>query len=152
MTCTNLTCPFLSCTNLTCPDLTCSDLTYPDLTCPDLTCPDLTCPNMSCFDLICLELNCPDNLAMISSHSYKFQVRRCGWSGGWVGGWVDFIPIIKPLRGPTCKLKTSKISTQVEMQVGPECGNNDEDIGPLSSLPVNCLIDTNTNAEAPAKW
>ena len=36
--------------------------------------------------------------------------------GGWVAGWVvDFIPIIKPLRGPTCKLKTSKISTQVEV-------------------------------------
>ena len=35
--------------------------------------------------------------------------------GGWVGGRVDFIPIIKPLRGPTCKLKTSKISTQVEV-------------------------------------
>ena len=39
---------------------------------------------------------------------------------------MDFIPIIKPLRGPTCKLKTSKISTQVEMHVGPECGNYDE--------------------------
>ena len=37
----------------------------------------------------------------------------------WVDGWVDFTPIIKPLRGPTCVLKTSKISTQV----GPECGN-----------------------------
>ena len=28
---------------------------------------------------------------------------------------VDFNPIIKPLRGPTCKLKTSKTSTQVEV-------------------------------------
>ena len=35
--------------------------------------------------------------------------------GGWVGGWVDFNPIIMPLRGPTCKLKPCKISTQVEI-------------------------------------
>ena len=32
--------------------------------------------------------------------------------GGGVGG---FTPIIKPLCGPTCMLKTSKISTQVEI-------------------------------------
>ena len=31
----------------------------------------------------------------------------------WLG--VDFIPIIKPLCGPTCKLKSNKISTQVEL-------------------------------------
>ena len=42
---------------------------------------------------------------------YQFQVRRCGW----VGGRVDFTPIIEPLRGPTCMLKTSTISTQVEI-------------------------------------
>ena len=35
--------------------------------------------------------------------------------GGVVGGWVDYTPRIEPLRGPTCMLKTSKISTQVEI-------------------------------------
>ena len=35
---------------------------------------------------------------------------------GGCGAYVsDFTPIIKPLRGPTCMLKTSKISTQVEI-------------------------------------
>ena len=52
-------------------------------------------------------------------------------------GWVDFIPIIKPLRGPTCKLKTSKISTQVEMHVGPECGNYDEIRSNLDATETN---------------
>ena len=39
---------------------------------------------------------------------------------------VDFTPIIKPLRGPTCMFKTSKISTQVKVvvEVGVELGNN----------------------------
>ena len=32
-----------------------------------------------------------------------------------MGGWVDYTPMIEPLRGPTCMLKTSKISTQVEI-------------------------------------
>ena len=38
---------------------------------------------------------------------------------------MDFTQIIKPLRGPTCMLKTSKISTQVEIaswaRAWPKC-------------------------------
>ena len=44
-------------------------------------------------------------------------------STGWVGG-----PhcIIIPLRGPTCKLRTCKNSSELEFQVGPECGKNNK--------------------------
>ena len=38
-----------------------------------------------------------------------------GWVGGWVGGWADFTPIINPIHSPTFMIKTSKMSTQVEI-------------------------------------
>ena len=46
-------------------------------------------------------------------------VAQAMWWEGCAGYVVDYTPIIEPLRGPTCMLKTSKISTQV----GSECGN-----------------------------
>ena len=39
-------------------------------------------------------------------------------------GWVGPHCIIIPLRGPTCKLRTCKNSSELEFQVGPECGKN----------------------------
>ena len=42
-------------------------------------------------------------------------VAQAMWWEGCAGYVVDFTPIIKPLRGPTCMLKTNKISTQVEI-------------------------------------
>ena len=42
-------------------------------------------------------------------------VAQAMWWEGCAGYVVDYTPIIKPLRGPTCMLKTSKISTQVEI-------------------------------------
>ena len=52
---------------------------------------------------------------------------------GWVGGWLSGPHyIIIPLRGPTCKLKTCKNSSELEFQVGPECGK----IG----VPMLCIL------------
>ena len=42
-------------------------------------------------------------------------VAQAMWWEGCAGYVVDYTPIIEPLRGPTCMLKTSKISTQVEI-------------------------------------
>ena len=58
-------------------------------------------------DILYIPLRPLDTRTLTYGHLYTFQVRRCGW--------VDFPPIIKPLRGPTCMLKTSKISTQAEI-------------------------------------
>ena len=126
LTCPNLTWPILTWLDLTWldwtwpvmtwPDLTHPYLTSPDLTSVDLAWPDLTCPKLTYPDLSCPDLTCSD---LIQGNISEFQVIRCG---GWVGGTVaqpmsrvDFNPIIMPLRGPTCKLKPCKISTQVEI-------------------------------------
>ena len=42
-------------------------------------------------------------------------VAQAMWWEGSAGYVVDYTPIIEPLRGPTGMLKTSKISTQVEI-------------------------------------
>ena len=48
-------------------------------------------------------------------HLTVLKYDSTGWVGGWVGG-----PhcIIIPLRGPTCKLRTCKNSSELEFQVG----------------------------------
>ena len=129
LTYTNMTCPWLLCSDKTCPNLTCLYFTYPGLTLhtlfrylpdtfqtpsrnltePSRYLPDtlIKTPSRHPPDILYIPLRPLDTRTLTYGHLYTFQVRRCGW--------VDFTPIIKPLRGPTCMLKTSKISTQVEI-------------------------------------
>ena len=50
-----------------------------------------------------------------------FQTKAPGWPVWWLGGWVHG-PIIKPLRGPSYKLRFARISVRLKFQDGPSVG------------------------------